>query len=140
MAKPHIFRLLLSNPDRPYRLVNHTRSIVLAARVEPAFDSSGRRTGLLGRQSLPHDTVLAIAPSNAIHTFGMQFPIDVLYIRRDGTVLKRVLALKARRLSAAWRGFAVLEFGAGHPGVAATQIGDTLKVEEGQIESEARGG
>ena len=138
MAKPHIFRALLSNPDRPYRLVNDTRSLVLA-RVEPAFDSSARRTGLLGRQSLPHDTVLAIAPSNAIHTFAMQFPIDVLYIRRDGTVVKRVLALKPRRLSAAWGGFAVLEFGAGHSGVAATQVGDTLRIEEGEIESGARG-
>ena len=134
MAKPHVFRALLSDPDRAYRLVNRTRSFVLARRVEPAFDSQARRTGLLGRQSLPHDTVLAIAPSNAIHTFGMQFPIDVLYINREGRVVKRVLGLKGRRLSAAWRGFAVLEFGAGHRGVALTQVGDMLQVEAVETE------
>lgn len=129
MAKPHIFRALLSDPDRAYRLVNKTRSFVLARRVEPAFDSKTRRTGLLGRQSLPHDTVLAIAPSNAIHTFGMQFPIDVLYINREGRVVKRVLRLKPRRLSAALWGFAVLEFAAGHRGVAVTSVGDLLQIE-----------
>ena len=102
---------------------------MLAARVEPAFDSRTRRTGLLGRNSLPHDTVLAIAPSNAVHTFGMRFPIDILFISRDGRVLKRVTALKARRLAAALRAFAVLEFGANHPGVAGTAVGDVLAIE-----------
>ncbi|HXW08902.1 MAG TPA: DUF192 domain-containing protein, partial [Vicinamibacterales bacterium] len=98
--------------------------------VEPAFDSRSRRQGLLGRPSLPADTVLAIAPSNAVHTFGMQFPIDVLFIRRDGRVLKRVQYLNARRIAVAWRAFAVLEFAAGSPGVASTMVDDRLEIEE----------
>ena len=129
MARPHLFQPLLAKNAPPHRLLNRTRDLVLAAHVEPAFDSGARRTGLLGRQTLPPDRVLAIAPSNAIHTFGMQFPIDVLFVRRDGTVVKRVLALKARRLSAAVRAFAVLEFAAGHPGVAQTSVGDVLAVD-----------
>ena len=104
---------------------------MLAARVEAAFDSRTRRTGLLGRTALPQDTVLAIAPTNAIHTFGMQFPIDVLFISRDGTVIKRVLNLKCGRIAAALRAFAVLEFAAGHPAVARTGVGDQLAVETG---------
>ena len=111
------------------RLVTRTRDFALAARLEPAFDSRARRRGLLGRQALSPDTALAIAPSNAIHTFGMQFPIDVLFISRHGTVIKRVLALEPRRISAALGAFAVLEFAAGHPGVAATEKGDQLAVE-----------
>ena len=130
MAKRHIFGPLLAHPDRPHRLVNRSRGLVLATRVEPAFDSRSRRKGLLAHQTLPHDRVLAIAPSNAVHTFGMQFPIDVVFISRRGEVVKRVLALKRWRIAAALRGFAVLEFGAGHPGVAATQVGDTLAIEE----------
>lgn len=78
---------------------------------------------------LAPDTVLAIAPSNAVHTFGMQFPIDVLFVRRDGLVVKRVLNLKARRIAAAFRAFAVLEFATGSPTVAATQVGDRLELE-----------
>ncbi len=130
MARPHLFQPLLRKHARAHRLVNRSRQLVLAAVVEPAFDSRSRRTGLLGRRTLPFDTALAIAPSNAIHTFGMQFPLDVLFISRDGKVVKRVLALKARRIAVAPRAFAVLEFAAGHPGVDATRVGDLLGVEE----------
>ena len=129
MAKPHVFRSLLARPDSPHRVVNRTRGIVLATRIEAAFDSSTRRRGLLGRSHLPPDTVLAIAPSNAVHTFRMQFPIDVVFIRRDGGVVKCVRNLGPRRITAAWRAFAVLEFAAGSPAVAATERGDELVIE-----------
>lgn len=78
---------------------------------------------------LAADTVLAIAPSNAVHTFGMQFPIDLLFVRRDGVVVKRVLNLKSRRIAVAFRSFAVLEFATGSSTVAATEVGDRLEVE-----------
>jgi uncharacterized protein len=133
MAKPHLFQPLLAKHARVHRLVNRTRAFVLAAAVEPAFDSVSRRTGLLGRRTLPFDIVLAIAPTNAIHTFGMQFPLDVLFINRTGTVVKRVLGLQARRIAVAPRAFAVLEFGAGHPAVEATRVGDQLAVEDEEV-------
>ena len=78
---------------------------------------------------LSPDSVLAIAPSNAVHTFGMQFPIDLLFVRRDGVVVKRVLNLKSRRIAVAFRAFAVLEFAAGSSTVAATQVGDRVEVQ-----------
>ena len=78
---------------------------------------------------LAPDTVLAIAPSNAVHTFRMQFPIDVLFVRRDGVVVKVVLNLEARRIAAAFRAFAVLEFATGSSTVAATEVGDRLELE-----------
>ena len=129
MAPPHLFLPLLRKGAGAHHLVNRTRGLVLATRVEQAFDSRSRRTGLLRHASLPPDTALAIAPSNAVHTFRMQFEIDVLFVRRDGTVVKRVLAMKRGRIAAAWRAFAVLEFGAPHPGVANTHVGDVLALE-----------
>ena len=130
MSKPHIFRPLLVRPDCIHRLVNQSRNLVLATRVEGAFDSATRRKGLLGRSMMPAGTVLAIAPSNAVHTCGMQFPIDAVFIARDGVVVRRVLHLKARRIAWAWHAFAVLEFAAGLPTTAATQVGDHLELEE----------
>lgn len=121
---------MLARGAGPQRLVNRTRGSVLAARVEPAFDSRSRRKGLLGRASLPGDVALAIAPSNAVHTFGMQFPIDILFVSRDGRVVKRVLALGPYRIAAAWWAFGVLEFAAGNPGVADTLVGDWLQLED----------
>ena len=44
---------------------------------------------------------MAIAPSNAVHTFAMRFPIDLLFIARDGRVIKRIVNLPARRVSVA---------------------------------------
>lgn len=129
MAKAHIFQPLLQ-PDGPaVRLVNRTQMLVLAERIDTAFDSRTRRTGLLGRDTLAPESVLAIAPSNAIHTFGMRFPIDVLFIDRRGQVLKRVLGLEPGRISAAWRAFAVLEFASPHRLVALTSVGDRLTLE-----------
>ena len=128
MAKPHIFQPLLGGRAGGCRLVNRSKGIVLAETIEPAFDSRARRTGLLGRDALAADAVLAIAPSNAVHTIGMRFPIDVLFITRAGRVTKRVLQLRPLRLAASLSAFAVLEFAAGHPAVAATVVGDQVDV------------
>ena len=124
----HIFDPIIVNPTARCRLVNRTRGLALASNIEPAFDSESRRRGLLGRTGLAIDTVLAIAPSNAVHSFGMRFAIDLLFIRRDGVVVKRVTRLKPRRIAAALRAFAVLEFAANHPGVADTDVGDVLGI------------
>jgi uncharacterized membrane protein (UPF0127 family) len=118
--------------------VNRTRGFVLAARVETAFDSRSRRRGLLGRQALAPDTLLAIAPSNAVHTFRMRFPIDVLFVARDGRVVKRVVCMPAWRITGALRAFAALEFGAAHEGVARTRVGDLLTFEESDVDTSSR--
>lgn len=129
MARPHIFEPLLRKGAGRYRLINRTKGVVLAEAVETAFDSRSRRTGLLGRDALGEDAVLAIAPSNAVHTIGMRFPIDVLFITRAGRVTKRVLGLRSMRIAASLSAFAVLEFAAGHPAVAATTVGDQVAVD-----------
>ena len=126
MARPHLFQALLRQKAPQPLLVNETRGIVLAGSIETAFDSRTRRTGLLGRETFASGAVLAIAPSNAVHTFGMRFAIDVLFVNRSGRVLKRALGLKPGRIAATFAAFAVLEFAAGSPEVAWTAVGDQL--------------
>lgn len=130
MARPHLFQPVLRQEANSFQLVNHTRGVVLADSIETAFDSRSRRVGLMGRTNFAPGRVLAIAPSNAVHTFRMHFPIDLLFISRDGRVTKRVLGLKPRRLAGALRAFAVLEFAAGSSAVASTVVGDQLRIEE----------
>ena len=126
MARPHVFQSLF-RPQAPRPLlVNETRGIVLARSIETAFDSRARRAGLLGRDTFASGAVLAIAPSSAVHTFGMRFAIDVLFIDRCGRVIKRALGLKPGRIAATLTAFAVLEFAAGAPEVAWTAVGDQL--------------
>src|SRR4051812_5866949 len=92
-----------------YVLENGGTEVVVADRLETAFDSASRRQGLLGRDVLPESTALIIAPSNAVHTFFMRFPIDVAFVRRDGQVIKVRSAVRPWRLTASLRAFAVIE-------------------------------
>ena len=130
MAAPHFLNRLLKDGCAGHRLVNATRQVVIATNLEGAFDSHTRKKGLLGRSGLPPESALIIAPSNAIHMFGMQFPIDVIFARRDGEVVKCVVALERRRIAIAWRAFAAIELCANHPGVATVRPGDRLIIEQ----------
>ena len=107
-------------------LVNARTGAIVADHLLTAFDSASRRQGLLGRDSLPDGNALIIAPSNAVHTFFMRFPIDIAFVRRDGRVIKVRSAVVPRRLSAAIRGFAVVELPAGALARSRTEAGDIL--------------
>ena len=107
-------------------LVNARTGAIVADHLLTAFDSASRRQGLLGRDSLPGGHALIIAPSNAVHTFFMRFPIDIVFVRRDGRVIKVRSAVVPRRLAAAIRGFAVVELPAGTLARSGTEPGDML--------------
>ena len=55
------------------------------ASAEVAVTRKVRRRGLLGRDHV--DGVLVLRPCRQVHTFGMQFPIDVAFCDRYGFVL-----------------------------------------------------
>lgn len=107
-------------------LVNARTRGVVADRLLTAFDSASRRRGLLGRDGLPPGTALIIAPSNAVHTFFMRFPIDVAFVARDGRVIKVRAAVPPWRVTASLRGFTVIEFAAGTLARSNTRPGDSL--------------
>jgi uncharacterized membrane protein (UPF0127 family) len=71
---------------------------------------------------------MILAPCTSIHTFFMKFPIDVLFVARDGRVLKRAAAVPAWRIRAAWRAFAVIELPTGAIDRTDTQVGDVLQL------------
>jgi uncharacterized membrane protein (UPF0127 family) len=119
---------LLRDPNQRYRLINVRTGDVVAKQLLTAFDSSSRRKGLLGRASLDDGTTMLIAPSNAVHTFFMRFPIDVAFVAKDGRVLKVRHAVPPRRITAALRAYAVAEMPAGTLRRADVRAGDTLLV------------
>ena len=71
---------------------------------------------------------MIIAPSNAIHTFFMKFPIDIAFVGRDGRVRKIREAVRPWRMSAALRAYAVIELPAGAIQRSGTVAGDTLVI------------
>ena len=96
-----------------FLLRNQRTGQVVAAEVLPALDSAARRRGLLGRDSLAGGTAMVIAPTNAVHTFFMRFPIDVAFVGKDGRVVKIRAGLRAWRMAGAWGAHAVVEMAAG---------------------------
>jgi uncharacterized membrane protein (UPF0127 family) len=112
------------------RVINTTRDTVLAETADKANTSKKRRTGLLKHDSLPKGEGLWIAPCEAVHTFGMKFPIDVLYLSKKKKVLKIRREMPKRRLSACLRAYSVLELPAGMAAETQTQPGDQLAFED----------
>ncbi len=45
-----------------------------------------RAVGLLGRRSLPPQRALFFPRCGCVHTFGMRFALDLVFVRADGTV------------------------------------------------------
>ena len=119
---------LLRSGGTPLALVNGRNDRIVARTLLTAFDSASRRQGLLRHDSLPDDSALIIAPTNAIHTFFMRFAIDVAFVARGGRVLKLRRDMKPWRMAAAWRGFAVIELPAGALDRADTRPGDGLRI------------
>ena len=119
---------LLRNRSGPHRLVNARNGAVLADRLGSAFDSKSRRTGLLGRSDFEDGEALVIAPSNSIHTFFMRFSIDVVFARRDGSVVSVRHAVKPWRLAASPRAYLVIELPAGTLARTQTRGGDRLTI------------
>ena len=79
---------LLQTQERVFGVRNARTGEWVVTRLESAFDSTARRRGLLGRTGLAPGAGLVIAPTNAVHTFWMQFDIDIVFVRRDGRVIR----------------------------------------------------
>jgi uncharacterized membrane protein (UPF0127 family) len=128
MAVASFVRPLLREGVAGHTIVNARNGRIVADRLTAAFDSSSRRKGLLKQDSMPDGAALIIAPSNAIHTFFMRFAIDVVFVAKDGRVLKTRAAMPAWRMAASLRAFAVIELPAGTLGLADLKRGDQLVI------------
>jgi uncharacterized protein len=135
---PHFLSPLVARPGETFGLVNARTGEVVASTLEAALDSCTRRRGLLSRDLLPDGHGIVLAPCAAVHTFFMNFAIDVVFVARDGEVVKIVDALRPWRMAAAWRAFAALELSAGAARAARTVAGDRLRLEPGENLSPVR--
>jgi len=117
------------------RAINKTRGTTLCQFIEDAGGLSGQSRGLLGRDHLdPGHGMLFVrgrfAPFMWMHMFFMRFPIDIVFIDRNNTVIRINHALKPWRVSAVVFGASqALELEAGAATRSATQIGDSIVLE-----------
>jgi uncharacterized membrane protein (UPF0127 family) len=103
---------------------------VVCERCEVPESSFGRARGLLGRAGLEPGTGMLIDAAPSVHMFFMRFPIDVVFLDRDRTVVRVVRALRPWRVAGARRAAAALELRAGAAAEAGIEVGDSLVLEE----------
>lgn len=108
----------------------------LALQAWASTNTYERVQGWLKRESVEPGEGLLIVPCGSIHSFGMRFSIDVVYLDRQGTVLKLAPQVKPGRLSwGPWRGLFLpwtvqaLELPAGTLAALGLQRGDRLRIE-----------
>ena len=103
---------------------------MLADRADIADTSAKRRTGLLKHTKLDPGEGLWIAPCEGVHTFGMKFAIDVLFLNKKKKILKVRPNMVQRRMALSLRAHSVLELPAGTIEATGTAKGDQLEFEK----------
>lgn len=115
------------NPKDRLRVLNLTRHTLLATSMELADSGSKRNKGLLGRRGLAPGGGLWIVPCESVHTFWMQFPIDLVYLDRKKRIKKLRSGVPPWRLSACLSAHSVLELPSGTIERTLAQVGDALE-------------
>ncbi len=112
------------------RIINKIKGTVLAEDVIIANTIFKRAKGLLGKKEFKKGQALILKPSNSIHTFFMNFPIDVLFVDKDNRVLKALSSVKPFRLTSIYfQASFVIELPSGTIQSTLTCKGDTLLLE-----------
>ena len=80
------------------------KNVVAPIKVTIAVSFLARLIGLLSRSSLADNQALLLLPCGGIHTIGMRFSIDVVFLAADGRVLGFADNVKPNRFRFAPKG------------------------------------
>jgi hypothetical protein len=120
-------------------LVNVTRKTVLSDRCHFANTVLKRMVGLLNRRKFVKGEGLLLDRCYGVHTFGMRFPIDVLFLDKDLRVIRAVKALPPYRTSIVKKAVYVLELPVGALEASRTEENDQIQIRTAQAEVAASG-
>ena len=82
-------------------------------RIETATTRAARLRGLARRAALAEGEGLCIPRCRSVHTFGMRFALDLVWLDRRGEVVRVDRGVPPRRVSSCLRARSVVEVGAG---------------------------
>lgn len=86
-----------------------------------------RARGLLARPPLAINEGLMIAPCSSIHTFGMKYPLDIVFVDSAGKIVKMCKNLAKWRVAAAFNAAWTLELFAGEVERLQLTVGQQLQ-------------
>ena len=110
-------------------VINLTKETWLATKVRKADNFLTRLVGLLKRTTLGPEEALWLMPSRGIHTIGMKFPIDIVFLNKSHHVVGLMAGLAPYRISPIhFNGYSVLELPNGTIKKSRTEIGDQFEI------------
>jgi uncharacterized membrane protein (UPF0127 family) len=110
-------------------VINVTKKTWLATKVHKADNFLTRLVGLLKRTRIGPEEALWLLPSKGIHTIGMKFPIDVVFLNRKNFVIGLISEMEPYRISAVrLTSHSVLELPKGTLKKSRTEVGDQLEI------------
>lgn len=107
---------------------NFTQNTIIASDAVLAKTFFVRLKGLLGTKKLDTGKGLVIRPCSSIHTVGMNYDIDVVFVGSDDNVLKVVNNMPANRFSLCRKSSYVVELPAGTIEATGTTVGDKISL------------
>jgi hypothetical protein len=111
------------------RAVNKTRHTTIVEHGQVADTWWTRLKGLLGHSPLQPGEGLLLRGEKAIHTIGMGFAIDVLFLDRTGRLVHLIPDMGPIRFSPFVSGAVdVLEIAAGQAAHTGTTLGDQIEI------------
>lgn len=113
------------------QLKNATRESLFVEKLRLADTAWTRMRGLLGRPPLQRGEGLWIRPSNGVHTIGMKYAIDVLFLDSRKRVVDLYENLRPFRFTKIrFDTRSVVELPAHAISESGTQIGDQIEIGE----------
>lgn len=106
---------------------NTTKNIVLADNAVLANTFFSRLRGLLGTKRLMPGEGLIIKPCSSIHTIGMAYNIDALFIDKNNCILKVAADIGPGRFATCSSSVYVIELPAGIASRTNTLAGDMVR-------------
>ena len=109
------------------RVVNRSRGTLLGNQIALVDSWPGRLRGYLGRPEPKPGEGMLLARCNAVHMYGLEFALDLVFLDKDGEVVKTIEGLqpwkRTKRIPSAR--FA-LELPSGVISASGTRVGDRL--------------
>jgi uncharacterized protein len=118
----------VSSGRRDYpRAITGPSGRVIVADARWARTRRERRRGLIGSPPLPHASGLVIERARQVHTFGMKFPIDVVFCDGMWKIRHIVRGLRPSRVTRlVFKARFVIELPSG--AAAGLKVGDRLRL------------
>lgn len=125
MGKIYDYVLIMqSNPTKTELVIDDK---IIVTNLIVAEKMLTRMVGLLKYGSLPAGSAMLIKPCGSIHTVGMRFDLDVIFVDREMRVVRTVCGVKPNRFVLGGRGASVtVEMQSGWFDMSQVKIGHKL--------------